>query len=180
MWPALAVIGGVDRGMRMGGRCVQKQTSRKATILGVLKEGSLCAKVLWDDSDATIRCIIVTITNFPTDEFPHLQDKYIMQFVLSFSDATLSSLEPVEPPAFDAARLDGISALLLHDLMKLTFISDEKLTSNPLYPRLRVVEKKKLPSPDRQPSSHKIQDNIEMAKLEKKLDADIAMVLGCE
>jgi len=64
--------------------------------------------------------------------------------------------------------------------MKLTFISDEKLTSNPLYPRLRVVEKKKIPSPDRQPSSHKIQDNIEMAKLERKLDADIAMVLGCK
>ena len=55
MWPALVVIGGVDRGLRMGGQCVQKTTGRKATLLGVIREGATSAKVLWDDSDATIR-----------------------------------------------------------------------------------------------------------------------------
>lgn len=55
MWPALAVIGGVDRGLRMGGRCRSKVSGRNGTLLGTLKEGSLSAKVLWDDSDAIIR-----------------------------------------------------------------------------------------------------------------------------
>lgn len=55
VWPALAVIGGVDRGLRMGGRCRSKVSGRNGTLLGTLKEGSLSAKVLWDDSDAIIR-----------------------------------------------------------------------------------------------------------------------------
>ena len=55
MWPALAVIGGVDSGLRMGGRCLHKQTSREATLLGMLKEGGASAKVQWDDAESTIR-----------------------------------------------------------------------------------------------------------------------------
>ena len=55
VWPALAVIGGVDQGLRMGGRCMHKSQAKKGTILGVLKQGAPCAKVLWDDSEATVR-----------------------------------------------------------------------------------------------------------------------------
>lgn len=55
VWPAMAVIGGLDRGLRVGGQCVEKSTGRKATILGTLKRGLSSVKLLWDDSDGEIR-----------------------------------------------------------------------------------------------------------------------------
>lgn len=55
VWPVLAVIGGADGGLRVGGRCVHKQTGRHATLLGVVKEGSGSAKVQWDEAEITIR-----------------------------------------------------------------------------------------------------------------------------
>lgn len=55
VWPVLAVIGGADAGLRVGGRCVHKQTGRHATLLGVTKEGSTSAKVQWDEAEVTIR-----------------------------------------------------------------------------------------------------------------------------
>lgn len=55
VWPVLAVIGGADAGLRVGGRCVHKQTGRHATLLGVVKEGSASAKVQWDEAEITIR-----------------------------------------------------------------------------------------------------------------------------
>ena len=55
VWPALALIGGMDRGLRIGGSCIHRQTARCATLLGVLKEGALTAKVLWDDADTAVR-----------------------------------------------------------------------------------------------------------------------------
>jgi len=58
-------------------------------------------------------------------------------FIVS-SDADVSSLTSIDAPDFDAARLDGVTASVLHDLMNLTFISDEKVASNPLYPPKRV------------------------------------------
>ena len=51
------MIGGVDEGLRIGGRCVHTQTGRKGVLLGVLKPNAAMAKVQWDDSDATIRLI---------------------------------------------------------------------------------------------------------------------------
>ncbi|KAK4883685.1 hypothetical protein RN001_007004 [Aquatica leii] len=47
VWPALAVIGGVDRGLRMGGLCRHKNTGQKAVILGILKKGITVVKVQW-------------------------------------------------------------------------------------------------------------------------------------
>lgn len=55
IWPILAIIGGVDRGLKIGGRCIHKQTCREATLLGMLKEGGTSAKVQWEDADSTIR-----------------------------------------------------------------------------------------------------------------------------
>lgn len=57
VWPVLAVIGGADAGLRVGGRCVHKQTGRHATLLGVVKEGSTSAKVQWDEAEITIRYV---------------------------------------------------------------------------------------------------------------------------
>lgn len=62
VWPVLAVIGGVDAGLRVGGRCVHKQTGRHATLLGVVKEGSTSAKVQWDEAEITIRYDLLSYT----------------------------------------------------------------------------------------------------------------------
>lgn len=51
VWPALALIGGIDSGLRMGGRCRDKLSSRHGTVLGVSKRGSKSVKVQWDDGD---------------------------------------------------------------------------------------------------------------------------------
>ena len=51
----LCLIGGMDRGLRVGGRCCSKLTLKQGMLLGVLKQGSESVKVLWDDSDAIIR-----------------------------------------------------------------------------------------------------------------------------
>ncbi|KAF5282986.1 hypothetical protein FQA39_LY04857 [Lamprigera yunnana] len=47
VWPALVVIGGVDRGLRMGGFCRHKNTGLKAIILGIIKKGITVVKVQW-------------------------------------------------------------------------------------------------------------------------------------
>ncbi|XP_043933675.1 probable E3 ubiquitin-protein ligase HERC1 isoform X2 [Protopterus annectens] len=103
VWPVLAVIGGVDMGLRVGGRCVHKQTGRHATLLGVVKEGSSSAKVQWDEAEITI--------SFPTFWSP--------------SDTPLYNLEPCEPLLFDVARFRGITASLLLDLTYLTGIHED-------------------------------------------------------
>ncbi|XP_063305478.1 probable E3 ubiquitin-protein ligase HERC1 isoform X3 [Pelobates fuscus] len=103
VWPVLAVIGGVDTGLRVGGRCVHKQTGRHATLLGVVKEGSTSAKVQWDEAEITI--------SFPTFWSP--------------SDTPLYNLEPCDPPPFDVARFRGLTASTLLDLTYLTGIHED-------------------------------------------------------
>ncbi|KAA8579332.1 hypothetical protein FQN60_010672, partial [Etheostoma spectabile] len=103
VWPVLAVIGGADAGLRVGGRCVHKQTGRHATLLGVVKEGSTSAKVQWDEAEITI--------SFPTFWSP--------------SDTPLYNLEPCEPLPFDVACFRGLTASLLLDLTYLTSIHEE-------------------------------------------------------
>ncbi|XP_015275623.1 PREDICTED: probable E3 ubiquitin-protein ligase HERC1 [Gekko japonicus] len=103
VWPVLAVIGGVDAGLRVGGRCVHRQTGRHATLLGVVKEGSTSAKVQWDEAEITI--------SFPTFWSP--------------SDTPLYNLEPCEPLPFDVARFRGLTAAVLLDLTYLTGIHED-------------------------------------------------------
>ncbi|XP_027137274.1 probable E3 ubiquitin-protein ligase HERC1 isoform X2 [Larimichthys crocea] len=103
VWPVLAIIGGADAGLRVGGRCVHKQTGRHATLLGVVKEGSTSAKVQWDEAEITI--------SFPTFWSP--------------SDTPLYNLEPCEPLPFDVARFRGLTASLLLDLTYLTSIHED-------------------------------------------------------
>ncbi|XP_053573266.1 probable E3 ubiquitin-protein ligase HERC1 isoform X7 [Bombina bombina] len=103
VWPVLAVIGGVDTGLRVGGRCVHRQTGRHATLLGVVKEGSTSAKVQWDEAEITI--------SFPTFWSP--------------SDTPLYNLEPCDPPPFDVTRFRGLTASTLLDLTYLTGIHED-------------------------------------------------------
>lgn len=53
VWPALAVIGGVDRGLRVGGQCLHKPSGRKAVVLGTLKPGLAAVKLQWDESNVS-------------------------------------------------------------------------------------------------------------------------------
>ena len=55
VWPSLAVIGGVDTGLRIGGACVDRDTSKRGTVLGVSKEGNRSVKVQWDEGDSIAR-----------------------------------------------------------------------------------------------------------------------------
>ena len=48
IWPALAVIGGVDNGIRKGTRVIHKPTSNKGTVLGAVKSNVDGVKVQWD------------------------------------------------------------------------------------------------------------------------------------
>ncbi len=54
VWPALAVMGGVDRGLRVGAKCIHKSTGKKAIILGTLRTGLTSVKVQWEDADSTV------------------------------------------------------------------------------------------------------------------------------
>ena len=55
VWPSLAVIGGIDSGLRIGGRCVDELLSREGTVLGASKPGSRSVKVLWDEGSFSVR-----------------------------------------------------------------------------------------------------------------------------
>uniref|UniRef100_T1JES7 HECT-type E3 ubiquitin transferase n=1 Tax=Strigamia maritima TaxID=126957 RepID=T1JES7_STRMM len=104
VWPALVVIGGVDRGLRVGGQCTHKQSGRKATVLGTIKEGHTTVKVQWNDSEANI------------------------------SDASILCLEPCEPVLFDVAKLDGLTAIVIKELTHLSGISGQfKFPEPPRY-----------------------------------------------
>lgn len=78
VWPALVIIGGLDHGLRVGGICLHKQSGRKATILGTLKQGMSNVKVMWHDMDYSI------------------------------SDCPVTSLEPFEDTPFDATKLCNV------------------------------------------------------------------------
>lgn len=55
VWPVLALIGGVDSGLRAGGLCLHRPSGRRAILLGVLKEGSSMAKLQWEEADLSVR-----------------------------------------------------------------------------------------------------------------------------
>ncbi|XP_067888510.1 probable E3 ubiquitin-protein ligase HERC1 isoform X6 [Heterodontus francisci] len=64
VWPVLAVVGGIDCGLRVGGHCVHRPTGRKATLLGVTKEGGTSARLQWEDVEITIRQMV--FVRFPS------------------------------------------------------------------------------------------------------------------
>ncbi|KRT81776.1 Regulator of chromosome condensation repeat containing protein, partial [Oryctes borbonicus] len=59
VWPALVVIGGIDRGLRMGGLCKHKIIGRRAIVLGIMKKGVTSVKVQWE-TDGDIADVSVT------------------------------------------------------------------------------------------------------------------------
>ncbi|XP_064122707.1 probable E3 ubiquitin-protein ligase HERC1 [Macrobrachium nipponense] len=95
VYPALAVIGGVDSGLRVGSQCIQKGSGRRAMVLGALRHGHPTVKVQWCDWDTSI------------------------------SDVPVSSLEPVEPVPFDVSKMTGITAQVITQIMRLAGLTQE-------------------------------------------------------
>ncbi|XP_063888404.1 probable E3 ubiquitin-protein ligase HERC1 isoform X2 [Scylla paramamosain] len=95
VYPALAMIGGVDSGLRVGSQCIQKGTGRRAMVLGALRQGHPAIKVQWCDWDTSI------------------------------SDVPVSLLEPVEPQPFDVSKVTGITARVITQVMRLAGLTQE-------------------------------------------------------
>ncbi|XP_035383560.1 probable E3 ubiquitin-protein ligase HERC1 isoform X3 [Electrophorus electricus] len=104
VWPVLALIGGVDSGLRAGGACLHMPSGRRATLLGVLKEGSSLAKLQWEEVDVSV--------SFLNSWSP--------------SDTPLSSLEPWDTSQLDMTRCAGLTPAVLFDLILLTGVLEEE------------------------------------------------------
>ncbi|XP_053334016.1 probable E3 ubiquitin-protein ligase HERC1 isoform X3 [Clarias gariepinus] len=103
VWPVLALIGGVDSGLRAGGACLHKPSGRQATLLGVVKEGSSLAKLQWEETDLTV--------SFLNSWSP--------------SDTPLSSLEPCDVPQLGVSHCSSFTASTIFDLILLTGVLEE-------------------------------------------------------
>ncbi|XP_040914289.1 probable E3 ubiquitin-protein ligase HERC1 isoform X5 [Toxotes jaculatrix] len=104
VWPVLALIGGVDSGLRAGGLCLHKPSGRRAILLGVLKEGSSLAKLQWEEADLSVS----SMNSW------------------SPSDMPIISLEPCDISCCDVARLGGLKPTVLLDLICLMGLLEEQ------------------------------------------------------
>eukprot|EP00061_Rhincodon_typus_P013402 g39753.t1 len=111
VWPVLAVVGGIDCGLRVGGHCIHKPSGRRATLLGVTKERGTSARLQWEDVEITI------------------------------SDTPLSTLEPCKPYHFDVTRFHGLKSAMLLDLTYLTGVHEEPEISSKVTPNKDSAEK---------------------------------------
>lgn len=69
VWPALVVIGGLDRGLRMGGFCKHKATGKKAIVLGILKKGITTVNVQWEQDGGVSDVSISNLDYIEPDPF---------------------------------------------------------------------------------------------------------------
>nr|QHB15577.1 putative E3 ubiquitin-protein ligase HERC1 [Bemisia tabaci] len=95
VWPALAVIGDVDRGLRVGGKCIHKSSKRTGTILGTVKQGILTVNVLWDEPEGGV------------------------------TDVPFNYLEPVPCNPFNIHKFPKLTAETLLDLAKISGLTNE-------------------------------------------------------
>ncbi|KAL7377169.1 hypothetical protein ABVT39_023074 [Epinephelus coioides] len=104
VWPVLALIGGVDSGLRAGGLCLHKPSGRRAILLGVLKEGSSLAKLQWEEADLSVS----SMNSW------------------SPSDTPIVSLEPCDISCCDVTPLGGLKPTVLLDLIYLMGLLEEQ------------------------------------------------------
>ncbi|XP_065821674.1 probable E3 ubiquitin-protein ligase HERC1 isoform X4 [Labrus bergylta] len=104
VWPVLALIGGVDNGLRAGGLCRHKPSGRRAILLGVLKEGSTLAKLQWEEADFSVS----SMNSW------------------SPSDTPIISLEPCDVSCCNVTQLGGLKPTVLLDLIYLMGLLEEQ------------------------------------------------------
>lgn len=49
------MLGGLDGGLRVGGRCMHRSTGKTGVVLGLVRPTATLTKVQWDDGDANAR-----------------------------------------------------------------------------------------------------------------------------
>ncbi|XP_069137757.1 probable E3 ubiquitin-protein ligase HERC1 isoform X1 [Argopecten irradians] len=154
VWPSLVLIGGLDPGLKVGGRCIHQTTFKTGILMGVARDGANAAKVQWDDGDT------------------------------SSSDALLSKLEAKEPLPFDAECLTGMTTSHLEALVKLSSLMDEKpsLSSEPKPSPTEPSTNKEEAAVSLKTQQLQQQQSVleETNALMRKLDEDIARVLEME
>jgi hypothetical protein len=74
----------------------------------------------------------------------------------------LCNLEAQEPIPFDASLLHGITASHLNDMMALTFIGDEKLANNPMFPQQKTARRGSHPPAAEQLTSSRSLDQMRL------------------
>ncbi|XP_072310878.1 probable E3 ubiquitin-protein ligase HERC1 isoform X3 [Eucyclogobius newberryi] len=104
VWPVLAMIGGVDSGLRAGGVCRHRSSGRRAIVLGILKAGSTLCKLQWEEGDL-------------------LSVSYMNSW--SPSDTSIVSLESCPSTCCDVTRLGGLKPMVLLDLVYLIGVLEE-------------------------------------------------------
>ena len=63
IWPALAVISGVDEGIRMGSKCRMKDSAKTGVLLGVTQDSKM--RMQWDEiSDVSINIYLLVVYLF--------------------------------------------------------------------------------------------------------------------
>lgn len=97
VWPALAVIGGIDSGIMMGRRCLHKSSGKRLIVLGAHRPGLRSVKVQWEHDDFTI------------------------------GDVNVLHLEPISDKPFDASKFTSLTSDILEFLTKLSGMTDEVL-----------------------------------------------------
>ncbi|XP_078128363.1 putative E3 ubiquitin-protein ligase HERC1 isoform X2 [Sander vitreus] len=156
VWPVLALIGGVDSGLRAGGLCLHKPSGRRAILLGVLKEGSSLAKLQWEEADLSVS----SMNSW------------------SPSDTPIISLEPCDISCCDVTPLGGLKPTVLLDLIYLMGLLEEQgwLGAHPALnhknknseeniEEREMVEPDPFPSPSSTKDATKIGDHHELTCL---------------
>ncbi|KAM4720559.1 putative E3 ubiquitin-protein ligase HERC1 isoform 3-T4 [Anableps anableps] len=128
VWPALAVIGGVDGGLRAGGLCLHKPSGRRAIMLGVLKKGSSLAKLQWEETDLSVS----SMNSW------------------SPSDTPIISLEPCDVSCCDVSRLGGVKPAVLLDLIYLMRLLEEEGWQGAYLPPRRKYSEEMLKEEEKQ------------------------------
>ncbi|KAK3583560.1 hypothetical protein CHS0354_026149 [Potamilus streckersoni] len=100
VWPCLVLLGGVDGGLRVSGRCKHRVTSKMGTVLGTSRAGSGMVKVQWDNGDTTV------------------------------SESAVSNLIAIPSQPFDIGQMSGFTAKHLEAIIRLTHLSEKNVTSN--------------------------------------------------
>ncbi|XP_034565879.1 probable E3 ubiquitin-protein ligase HERC1 isoform X2 [Notolabrus celidotus] len=144
VWPVLAMIGGVDNGLRAGGLCRHKPSGRRAILLGVLKEGSTLAKLQWEETD------------------------------LSVSDTPIISLEPCDISCCSIAQLGGLKPKVLLDLIYLMGLLEEQgwLGANPAPKRKQSEENMKESEVQCRPDEDMTEDDERKKFKEQSIETD--------
>ncbi|XP_076258464.1 putative E3 ubiquitin-protein ligase HERC1 isoform X2 [Rhynchophorus ferrugineus] len=129
VWPALAVIGGVDKGLRMGGYCKHKTTGKKAIILGVLKKGITTVNVQWEHDCGLSNVAISNLECIEPDMF-NVNNFTGLNYGMLLQLARLSGItNEISFPVYELNEEEE-DTLLAPDIKKREWMPNETMHSN--------------------------------------------------